>query len=236
MWKFIQTIGENTMTKCINCNVLVHGQHKHCPLCDRRLPNDGNNKTEYPAYKEIKHQRKTFAIYKIYLFLTIASIIILVTTNLLTFHDHSALWSVIVTACLLFPLITVRNIIVSKIHIGGKIFVQFVSLSVLLFVIDMDNQFSKWSTNYVIPILTIITTMIITIVAMSRKGLWFEYAGYLFAAFFISLCPLVFHVFKLADVLWPSVAAVVYSLLTMIGLFMLSDKEFKDEIKKRFHF
>jgi hypothetical protein len=37
-------------------------------------------------------------------------------------------------------------------------------------------------------------------------------------------------------VVWPSAAAVIYSLLTITGLFIFSDKKFKDETKKRFHF
>ncbi|GHU53299.1 hypothetical protein AGMMS49975_10990 [Clostridia bacterium] len=224
------------MTKCIRCGVSVDGQHKNCPLCGRRLDNKGGGKTEYPAYGQSYRRIKTFTLYKLYLFLTISAILISTTVNVMTLPTDPVFWSGIVTCALLYTLITIRNTIISKRHIGAKILVQFISLAVFMFVIDICNGFSKWSTNYVIPFLIVVSTVIITIIALTKKSLWLDYAGYLFAMFFISLCPIVLFVFRLATVIWTGVMAVLYSVLTIIGLIIFSDEKFKNETRKRFHF
>jgi hypothetical protein len=162
--------------------------------------------------------------------------VISITVNLLTIEQYSLFWSGVVACSLLYALITIRNTIISKTHIGGKVLIQFISLSALVFVVDICSGFEKWSTNYVIPWLIVLSTLIITIVAFAKKSRWADYTGYLFATFFISLCPIFLFIFNLATVIWTSIAAIVYSILTIIGLVIFSDKQFKDETKKRFHF
>jgi hypothetical protein len=227
------------MIKCSYCNVAIDSQHKNCPLCDKRLKNEGSSKTVYPSYQKSYQQIKAFTIYKLYLFLTIAAVIISITINLLTIETHVPLWSVIVTVTLLYVWITVRSTFLSKTHIGGKILIQFLSSSVLVVIYDIYGSFSKWSTNYAIPFLIVLSIMVITIIAIAKKSFtddYDNYMGYLLATFFISLCPIVLFIFNLATVLWTSVIAFIYSLLTIIGLFVFSDKKFKEETKKRFHF
>jgi hypothetical protein len=222
------------MTRCKHCNVIVDNQHRQCPLCSRILDNDGESITQYPSYQKIYYQMKDFSITKIFLFLTISAIIVLLTINLLTIQYYSQLWSTIPILCLLYAWITYKKTILSNTHIGNKILVQFFSISALLLAIDICNGFSKWSTTYVIPFLSIALTLLLSIFA-ARKSYWQEYMGYLLATFFINLSSIVLLFFHLSNAIWTSITAIVYTLLTVIGLVIFSDRKFKEEMKKRFH-
>jgi hypothetical protein len=136
----------------------------------------------------------------------------------------------------LFVWATLKNLVFSKAHSGGKILAQFGVTAVYLLVADIYYGFTKWSTNFAIPFLMVLATLLLTIVAMARRSLWSDYLGYLLATFFVSLCPLLLYLFGLASLFWPGIAAMLYSVLTIIGMFILSDRNFKDEMKKRFHF
>lgn len=224
------------MTRCSKCGVMVDSQHKNCPLCSKPLSNAGESITQYPSYLDLYSRVRNFTIEKLFLFLTISTIVITITINLLTLQINSSPWSAVVTALLLYAWVAVRNTFISKTHSGGKTLFQFLSLSVLLLILDICGGFSKWSTNYVIPFLSLAATFIITLMAIAKKSLWHEYIGYLLATFFISLCPLLFFAFRLSTVLWTSVVSIIYSLLTIVGLIIFSDRNFKEEMKKRFYF
>ncbi|HEX3038056.1 MAG TPA: DUF6320 domain-containing protein [Oscillospiraceae bacterium] len=222
------------MTRCKHCNVIVDSQHPQCPLCSRVLENSGQSITQYPNYKKVYYQMNNFSVTKIFLFLTISVIVILLTINLLTIQHYACLWSLIPITCLLYVWITYRKVILSNSHLGSKILIEFFSLSVLLLVIDICSGFSKWSTTYIIPFLSIALTLLLSIFA-ARKSHWQEYMGYLLATFFISLSSFILFIFHLSSVVWTSVTAIVYTLLTVIGLIIFSDRKFKEEMKRRFH-
>lgn len=222
------------MTRCKHCNVIVDNQHRQCPLCSRILENSGQSITQYPKYQRVYHQMNNFSSTKLFLFLTISAIIVLLTINLLTVQYYARLWSLIPITCLLYVWITLKKVILSNSRLGSKILIQFFSISVLLLVIDICSGFSKWSTTYVIPFLSIALTWLLSIFA-ARKSHWQEYIGYLLATFFISLSSFILLLFHLSNVNWTSVTAIVYTLLTVIGLIIFSDRKFKEEMKKRFH-
>lgn len=222
------------MTRCKHCNVIVDNQHRQCPLCSLALENGGQSITQYPNYQKIYYQMNNFTVTKIFLFLTISAIIILLTINLLTIQQYAYLWSLIPITCLIYVWITVKKVILSKANLGSKILIQFFSISVLLLVIDVYTGFSKWSTTYIIPFLSIAMTLLLSIFA-AQKSHWQEYMGYLLATFFINLSSFILLLFHLSNEIWTSVTAIVYTLLTVIGLIIFSNRKFKEEMKRRFH-
>ncbi|OBZ13181.1 DUF6320 domain-containing protein [Bacillus sp. FJAT-26390] len=224
------------MTLCSRCNVLVDDQHDQCPLCSKPLGYKGSSPTGYPSYEHYYQETKVFTVAKLFLFLTIAAIILAITINLLTLHINPYLWSAIVTTGLLYASVAIKHTIMSKAHIGRKVLFNYTALSFFLLVIDIFADFTKWSTNYAIPLFGMGATLVMTLLAIVQKSLWRDDIGYLLAMFFVSLCPALLFVFQLSNVIWPSVAAIVYSLLTIIGMIIFSDRKFKAEIKKRFHY
>lgn len=224
------------MTTCVRCQLIVDGQHQHCPLCFKPLSNPSHSVTAYPTYEEFYHHPKGFTRFRLLLFLTIIAIVLSITINLLTLDINPHLWSFILTVGLLYAWVSIKDTLLSAAHVGKKILVNYSALSIFLFVIDVFVGFTGWSTNYAIPLFGIAATFLMTAIAIRQKTLWRDDMGYLLAMFFVNLSPMLLFVFKLSTVIWTSIAAIVYSLLTIIGMMIFTQRKFRNELEKRFHF
>lgn len=229
------------MLTCKNCKVEVESKIKKCPLCGRELDdlksntNNDDYINEYPTYKNsVKPSKKATAL-KIFLFTSIATIILSITANVFLLHINQKLWSVIVSMSAIYFYITMRTFIFSHAHLGAKILIQYFFLSALVFIIDYFSGFYKWSTNFVIPSLLVIGLLIMTIFGLKQKTIWSEYIGYLTASLLMAGLTILLFIFNLSTMLWTAVASIVYSLLTIIAMIIFAEHTFKTEIKKRFH-
>jgi hypothetical protein len=119
---------------------------------------------------------------------------------------------------------------------GRKILSGYLIVSAFLVALDLFSGFLKWSTTYVIPFLTIFVALVFTILAVRGSKYLNEYLGNLLAIFFISLCPIIIYLFSLSTQAWTSMVAILYCLLTVVGLLLFMGKDFREEIKKRFHY
>lgn len=223
---------------CNKCNIKVYSQHKECPLCGKRLGNPCQSDTSYPLYvAEGGQVRLTFE--KFILFATITASVISVFINIFTLAEKLTLWSFTVTASLIAFWLIIHSLLMKKANIGRKIIYNYGIISAYLITIDALNGFSKWSTTYVIPFLTVAVAAVFTGLAASNinGGKNFrEYSGILTAIFFISFCPVILFALSLSVKVWTSLISALYCLLTIIGLLIFAGKRFRHEIKKRFHF
>ena len=221
------------MNKCNGCNVAVHAQHRHCPLCGANLGQSGQSITAYPQYDN-PTGKAVFTMQKLLLFLAIAASAITGFINI--FAQSSVPWSAFVFLSL-FSTWLIADILRSKdITKGKKILNCYGVVFVLLIAIDALSGFNKWSTTYVIPFLTIAAALVFTILAMRNNKSFTQYLGCLLAVFFISLCPTAIYLFSLSTEAWSSLVAMLYCLLTVAGLWIFKGGSFKEEMKKRFYF
>lgn len=124
-----------------------------------------------------------------------------------------------------------------KLNVPARILLMFTLATSFFIGIDVLTGFYRWSTTYLVPLMTIAVTLTITLmVLIRRRSNYGEYLGYLLAILIISLVPLLFFAFQLSNRLWTSIAALVYSLLTVVALWTFTGKDFKSELSKRFHF
>lgn len=235
------------MNKCNSCKVSVYPQHGVCPLCGKQLEKPIQSETSYPEYA-INRNGVGFAgltVKKLLLFSTIIASAVSVFINIFTLDkldninkidDILKLWSVIVCASLISLWLIIRIILEKKVSVGRKIIYDYGVVSAYLIVLDICSGFSKWSTTYVIPFLTVAVAVVFTSIAISNNKNFREYLGVLIAVFFISFCPIIIYVFSLSTQAWTSFVAILYCLLTMTGLIIFSGGSFKHEMKKRFHF
>lgn len=222
-------------TKCKNCGVYVETSHNQCPLCQKPMEPDLEVTKQYPCYDKLYADLKLFTLRKLFFFLMITLATISGMVNIFTYEKLKFLWSPIVAASLVYAWVTYRNTAFSRMNMGGKILIQFVSLSLLSLILDIFTGFSEWSTTYVMPFLSVAMTLLLTILAVTRKKRYKVYMGYLLAAFFISLGPILLFVFNLSLHIWTSVTAIAFSVFTFLGMLIFSPKQFKAELKKRFH-
>lgn len=225
------------MNRCEKCDVFVYPQHEACPLCGIALEKEVSvniSETVYPAY--VPHGEKANFWIKLLLFLSIATGLTCLFINIFTWDYEPRYWSPIVCASAAALCVIVFSIYSNTISPGGKLLNMYIAFIGCVFVIDICTGFDKWSTTYIVPFSTMTLTAIFTILAVRGKKRYEEYLGYLLAVFFISLCPILIFLFSLSQLAWTSFLAALYSFLTAIGLWIFSEKSFRSELKKRFHF
>lgn len=224
------------MKKCEKCNVYVNTQRKTCPLCFEPLTEMDKEELEYPVYPDyVPPKRKTNFFIKSMTFLAIASIIITAFINIATYTKETGLWFLYVVASVLYFLVLIRSMILSRSNTAKKILTQMVTLSALVVGIDLISNSSGWSYTYIIPCLSVISTLTIGIILLSKTIRYSDYIVYLLVSLLLGLVPFIFWIFKLVNVLWPSLMAASFSLVVFIAMVIFADESTKEELKKRFH-
>ena len=222
------------MKECSQCKVKVNTPRKTCPLCGQILIDDSKGKAEenlYPSY-EYPNKKHNTAV-RILLFLSIISITISATINILTFMG--SYWSIYVVLGVLYGWILLRATILSHQNIAGRLLLQLFTLSIITYAIEKLANSDGWAMEYVIPFLCIATTFSIGVIILIKPMRYTDYVSYLFMTIIISWIPLIFYFTDMIKVAWPSVAAASFSLTTIVGMITFADRATKDELKRRFH-
>ncbi|WP_066504097.1 DUF6320 domain-containing protein [Abyssisolibacter fermentans] len=220
------------MKKCNYCNAYVDEYLAICPLCLKSLKeSEAKKNPEYPKY-DINQMRQNLKL-RFLLFLSIIIISICTLINVLNYNGVP--WVLYIISPILYLWLLIRNTLMSKTHYGVRILLQLIGISFFLFVIDTTQGGYSWSVNIVIPFLIIVAIILITIIVYTKQMLWKDYIGYLFVMTFIGFIPILFFAIGIVDTLWPSAVSALYAILTLVGMFILSNKKFKTEFIRRFH-
>ncbi|MEG2428800.1 MAG: DUF6320 domain-containing protein, partial [Oscillospiraceae bacterium] len=131
--------------------------------------------------------------------------------------------------------ITLKYTVQSKSRIGKKLIIQVVSISLLCLLIDWVTGLNKWAGNYIIPFVVIGVTFTLTVFAMLRSNEWADSFGHLLTLLFISIVPFLFFLFGLSNVLWTTISAILYAVITIVVLIVFAYPKLKQELIKRFH-
>ncbi|CAM3909456.1 MULTISPECIES: DUF6320 domain-containing protein [Paenibacillus] len=222
--------------RCDSCGVTVDPAHAVCPLCRRNTA--GGSKTAgnrwYPSYSAMPEPRESGTFARSLIFMIMAVISITLVINVLGSRD--VWWSLFVAPCVLYAWLLIRHTWMSNSHLGAKIVVQWLGLSGMLLWINALSGGTAWSTGYVIPFLVMAATLLMTLLCIAKPLGWREFGGYLLLMVFLGFTPLLFFLLGLSHVLWPSVSAAMYALLTFGGMWLLADKGFRKEVKRRLHY
>lgn len=232
------------MKYCKSCHIKVDSKRMTCPLCKDVLEKIDERHTkgyeEYSGYKE--KPRKLHIVRKIFLFLSIIAIVVCIIVNILTFNG--VFWSLIVIGTILYLWVLVKFTILSRKNIALKLILQALTISLLLFSIQIITPSTKWLVPYALPFVMIATSFSITLLILIKTMRYKDYMLYLVSVVLIGFLPLLLIVikatrflFEVGDKLitWPSITCCLYALFTIIGLFLFGDRATKDEFKKRFH-
>jgi hypothetical protein len=224
------------MSRCPACKVGVESGQARCPLCFTPLDNSGETDAAYPSYAATHRREKHFSVKKLFVFISIVVAVICVTINALTWRQSSYPWSLIVVVSVSIAWSSLLSLQSRRINAAGRVLIIYALLTVIVLLIDGGSNFTGWSTSYVIPFLTIATTLLLTIMVVVGMRCNTDYAGYLVAILIMSICPLLLFMISVSHVLWPSIAALTYSLLTVVGFYVFSDGQFKAVARRRLHF
>lgn len=219
---------------CKRCSATVDARLRNCPLCGEYLSDTVYRGYEaYPKYEETAEKKSMGFFTKLMIFLSVIVGLVCVFINILTWKNY--LWSGFVVAGILYLWLFVAHTVLSKTSVGMKILIQLIIVSLAIYVIERVSPAGHWALDYVIPFVIMCATLVMIIFSLVKRMHWRDYVLYLLMVVALGFVPIVLFAFGLAQVVWPSATAALFSLLTLIGMIIFADKEIKNETKKRFH-
>ena len=221
------------MKRCKYCGVDVDTEKDFCPVCFNRLDDKNDQVSRLYTIRTqntVENVNSKF-ITKLFVFLSVASILICLFINL--FVTGKPYWFWLVVFGEMYVWILVRHTILSKRSIFKKIALQIISVFLILY---FANRLSitNWLVPYVYPSVSMLVLVVLTLFLGISKKREEYFIGFFFIAFSMGITSLLMVLF--AD--W-------FKLLNYINLFccLMSDfgyllfgfNKIKSEFKKKWH-
>lgn len=220
------------MKYCEKCKVQVPNPKSHCPLCQGMLTQGDGTETEtFPNIPTIYRQYSLY--FKLLILCSVAAGLISLMINMLL--PQSGWWSLIVVGGLVCMWIPLFAAVRKRSNIAKNLVWQVVILSVLISLWDVFTGWHRWSVNFVIPALCISAMLGIAIVGKVMRLRAEEYIIYLLIDVIFGLVPLIFVLTGLATAAYLCLASVVVSALCLTSIFLFSEINVWQELKKRLH-
>jgi len=232
------------MKYCKQCKLNVIDSANRCPLCESVLESQTQNvegeienhspkDTRY-RYPDIEVNRTHFDLIKrIYLFLSI--IIISTSIGVDLWKENGITWSILSTGAVLYAWTVIYHAIKNNVHVAAKIFVQAISGSIFIFLIDKVSGFDGWSVNYVIPQIFTLANVAIFVLMMINRMVWREFVFYELSMTLIGLIPIFLIMNDIVTRPLLSYICIVISAIILVGTMVFGDKTVKSELIRRFH-
>lgn len=221
------------MKHCRKCGVYVSDDEAQCPLCFSEL-GAAKGDTEVSCYPVIPERPREFSLlYRLFVFLTVAVGLFSFSVNL--YFWNGILWALIVMTGMLLVWETVALMILSKKNVGLKLIAQAFALLTLLITIDAVTGWNQWSIGIAAPFVIVASTAVMTAVLCLKRTQWQRYILFQFLLTVNGFIPVILYGCGLTKFILPGIAGALYSLLTLVGIFIFADKQVKNELKKRLH-
>ncbi len=220
------------MKYCKNCMVNVTQDSKMCPLCQNELIDKGGElEQEYPQIERII--KKHSIVIKVFMFLSFLAVILCCAANYLFHFD--VLWSIIVAVGVICMWVSLSVIFKKRHNIPKLILWECVLFSLSAVILDFLSGFRLWSITYVMPAFIIVSLLSMWTVASVMNIKLRDYMTYMLIDILLGIVPFIMLCLNNVSDPFPSVMAVVASVITFIAIFVFNYKSLKEELKKRFH-
>lgn len=222
------------MRYCDKCDIKINTNHEYCPLCHQTLTNISKEEIteKYPRTKSILRENSEM-FRKILMFLSVSSIIVLLTINYFT--GFSKPWSLIPIFSTVFFWILMIVGVFSKTNIAAKLFFLTILTILFVYMIDELSESEGWALDYVAPLLLFSCNLTISFIILIKRMNYRDYISYLLLIAVLSIVPLVLILFNVITVLWPGITSFGLALFILLFIIFFFPKSIKDEINKRFH-
>ena len=184
-------------------------------------------------YPEKIKAKKSDKIIKSLLVLSVGIAIILLIVNKLTTPQMP--WAALANAGILYAWIVVIYSIKKNVNIAGHVLLQMIAISMLTVYIDYKLGNKGWSINIAIPIIIIIangTMLILTIVSYKK---YIKYAIYQLVIVLFSMIPVVLITEHIIQNKVVCMVASGVSILNFLICLILSAKDIREAIIRKFH-
>ena len=184
----------------------------------------------YP--KKLSSKKKDL-IFKILLISSVLLALILTLINKLTTPEVP--WAALSNAGIIYVWITVFYSIKKNINIAGHVMIQAIAIALLTIFVDYKLGFNKWSLSIAIPIIIIIANVTMLILTIISHKKFIKYAIYQLIIVLFSMIPVILISENIIENKVLSIVASSISILNLILTLILSAKDVRAEVVRKFH-
>ncbi len=185
-------------------------------------------------YPEKIKAKKSDKIIKILMSSSFVIVFVLWLINKLT--TPTMPWAALANAGIVYTWVVVIYSVKKNINIAGHVLLQTIAISILMFYIDYMLGMKGWAINIAIPIIIMVanlTMLVLTIVSYKK---YMKYAIYQLIIVLFSMLPVIFVTEHMVQDKTLSIIAIGISVLNFIICLILSAKDVKETIIRKFHF
>ncbi len=219
------------MRYCKNCKLNISGDNQSCPLCKNDLEFGENSPNIFPVIPSIYEEQNI--VFRILIFISIIGVS---TCLILDYIINNKLsWSLLILVGVLFFWFNLISSIYKRSNPNAIIFNQILILSTCAVIYDFLTGFTLWSITYALPFLCITAMAEMFIVSSILKYSTYNYITYLLGTSIIGIIQVIFIIFGLISITWPSVICFILSIIIINTILLFSNKKAIRELKRKFH-
>lgn len=217
---------------CRHCKVYIRDDRTRCSLCENKLEKELGGQVEetFPFIAPFYEGKLAL---KIMIFISIAAIVTSFALHLIFPTEMN--WGILFILAVISIWVGLIIILQKRYHIPKKIMWQVVIISTLAVFWDYKMGWRGWSLDFVIPIASVSAMIIMYVTAKIMKLSIGDYITYALIDGIFGIIPVLFILFDLVNVLYPSIISIAFSIISLSAIFIFQGKEMKEEIQKRMH-
>lgn len=220
------------MRYCKHCKVYIREERDRCTLCENILEEEYIEGGE-DVFPEVAPFYKSHLALKIMIFISIVALVVSFGINMI--FPSNINWPILFMFAVISIWVGLIIIVQKRYHIPKKIVWQVVIISILAIFWDYQTGWRGWSLDYVIPIACVSAMIIMYVTAKIMHLSIKDYITYVFLAGIFGIIPVLFIIFDLLAVIYPSIISIGFSIIALSAIFIFQGKEMRTEISKRMH-
>ncbi len=221
------------MQYCRQCHLHLRGNRKRCVLCGKTLVSTDCQTGSEEVFPEIPPTYEKHLALRILVFISITAIAVSFAFEMMM--PTVVNWPLFVIFGLFSTWLGFIVVLWKRHNIPKTILWQVVIVSLLSVFWDWQTGWRGWSLEYFIPIIYVAAEMVMYITARAMKIRTREYITYALLDGMFGIIPILFILFRLVDVLYPSILCVTVSIIFLAGIFIFQGENIVKELKKKTH-
>ncbi len=223
------------MKYCKYCKIKVDTANDFCPICFNHIE-EIDNKCEQlysPRLKNENEDRLRFFLSKLFLFLSICSIIVCFFVNRLVNPDIPWFW--IVCFGILYVWVLVAHTIMSRRSFFSKVLLQVISVIVLLYFTEKVSPDHDWLLQYVYPSISFAVVSVLLMILGIDKNRADNIFGFSIIIALLGTGSLVMLLLNTVSYTLLNFINCILCALTLLGLLIFGYGAIKQHLSKKLH-
>lgn len=220
------------MKYCRHCKVYIRERRNRCTLCENVLEEELKGESE-DVFPEVPPFFESHLALRIMIFISIVAVVVSFGINMI--FPSNINWPILFMFAVISVWVGLIIIVRKKYHISKKIVWQVIIISILAIFWDYKTGWRGWSLDYVISIACVSAMIIMYVTAKIMNLSIREYITYALLDGIFGIIPVLFIIFDLVKVVYPSIISIGFSIISLSAIFIFQGEEIKAEIDKRMH-